>query len=429
MVSRLQANGFVAFYAGGCVRDMLRGVEPNDYDIATDALPRNIEELFEQTYGVGKQFGVMVVRLDGHDFEVATFREEKAYRDGRRPEAVSFTDPRHDAKRRDFTINAMFYDPIRDRLHDYTGGRQDLRNRIIRCVGDPVQRFGEDHLRMLRAVRFASVLQYDLDRRTAEAIAKNSALITKVSRERIAQELTRILTESPTAGQAVRNMDRLNLLAHILPEIEDMKGQEQPPRFHPEGDVFTHTVLMLDMMKDYSPVLAYAVLLHDVAKPRTAKQGADRIRFDGHAGASADMAADILRRLRFSNELVMAVYHCIRNHMRFMDVQRMKRSTLLKLVSSPLYEDELELHRLDCMASHGDLANYYFLRDFENTVEPQTGLPPAWITGHDIMQMGIPEGPEVGYWRSRAYDAQLEGRFSDRNELLTWLRGQIETTD
>ncbi|MFW6152510.1 MAG: CCA tRNA nucleotidyltransferase [Verrucomicrobiota bacterium] len=427
VVRTLQQNGFAAMYAGGCVRDMLRGVEPKDYDIATSALPEQVEKLFQRTVGVGKQFGVIIVRNGSHDFEVATFREDKGYTDGRRPDQVAFTDARNDARRRDFTINAMFYDPVADHTYDYTGGQKDLTRELIRCVGSPGERFSEDHLRMMRAVRFAGSLGFRIEQETSNAIREHARLITRVSPERIGQELTRMLLESEKAGQSIVQMQNLGLLEAILPEVSATIGQEQPPQFHPEGDVFTHTVIMLDMMETSSPVLAYSALLHDIGKPGTARQGPDRIRFDGHAGLSGEMAEKILRRLKFSTETIENVSRCIRNHMRFMDVPRMKRSTLRRMTGSPVYREELELHRLDCLASHGDLKNYHYLKDFEKTLESEPSLPDPWVTGHDIMAQGIPEGPSVGYWRSMAYEAQLEGKFSNRRDLLEWLRHKINT--
>ncbi len=425
VVLALQNGGFTALYAGGCVRDMYRSVEPKDYDIATNALPDQVEKLFPQTIGVGKQFGVMIVRHGGHDFEVATFRKEEEYTDGRRPDRVAFTDAQHDANRRDFTINAMFYDPVARQLHDYTGGRDDLNREILKCVGNPDKRFREDHLRMMRAVRFAGSLDFRIEQSTSDAIRKNAPLVSRISPERTGQELTRILLESKRAGQSIVRMQDLGLLEIVLPEVSATIGQEQPPKFHPEGDVFTHTVLMLDNMETSSPVLAYSVLLHDIGKPPTARHAPDRIRFDGHAGLGSEMARQIMNRLRFPSVMTDNVVRCIRDHMRFMDVPKMKKSTLRKLIGSPVYPEELELHRLDCMASHGDMTNYFFLKDFEKELRSEPSLPDPWITGHDIMQYGIPEGPEVGYWLNIAYDAQLEGRFSGRQELLEWLRQKI----
>lgn len=419
---RLQAAGYIAYWAGGCVRDMLRSVPPKDYDIATNALPEQVLDLFPGAKAVGKSFGVVLAPVEGAFFEVATFRRDHAYLDGRRPEAVTFADPETDAQRRDFTINAMFYDPATDALYDFVGGRADLAGGVIRCVGDPQKRIQEDHLRMLRAVRFAATLGFSLNEATAAAIRANAGLISRVSAERIQEELTRILLESQKAGDALVLMDDLDLLSVILPEVAALKGETQPPEFHPEGDVFVHTVMMLNLMKARDTILVYSVLLHDVGKPLTAEIGPDRKRFHNHAARGAELAEAILRRLRFSAADASAIVHAVHNHMRFTDVQRMRRSTLRRLAGEPTFPVELELHRLDCAASHGDLGNYDFLKRFREEMAAEPVLPEPWITGTDIMQCGVPEGPQVGTWRKLAYDAQLEGRFGSRVELLQWLK-------
>ena len=437
---RLQSEGFTAFWAGGCVRDIAMEKCPKDYDIVTNATPSEVTSLFPRSVTVGKAFGVVRAPVEGVFFEIATFRKDYTYRDGRRPEKVSFTDPMTDAKRRDFTINALFYDPVADKLHDYVGGREDIAARVVRCVGNPAERFAEDHLRMLRAIRFAASLDFSLHPDTAEAIKENAASIGRISAERIREEFTRILVEACRAGDALVLMDSLGLLEVILPEVTAMKGQVQPPEFHPEGDVFKHTVLMLNNMSTPTPTepeapalgendaarLAYLVLLHDVAKPLTAHVLDGRIRFDGHAAKGAELVEKILRRLHFSSDDIELITYCIRNHMRFMDVRNMKRSTLRRLVGAPTFPIELELHRLDCLASHGDLANYQFLLDFLNQIAEEPVLPEHWITGHDLMELGIPEGPQVGFWRTKTYDAQLEGRFKTREELLNWLKKELK---
>jgi poly(A) polymerase len=437
-VRRLRSRGYTAFWAGGCVRDMLRGRQPRDYDIATDAPPDTVAGLFPGSHTVGKAFAVVRAPVDDTLFEIATFREDHGYADGRHPGSVSFTDARTDAGRRDFTINALFYDPVAETLIDYVGGANDVRAGIVRAVGDPAARFAEDHLRLLRAARFASTLEFSLDPGTAAAIRAHAALIDRVSPERVREELTRILLESPAPGRAVSLLDDLGLLDPMLPEITAMKGQPQPPEFHPEGDVFTHTLIMLDMMAPAAQrclaprqrvVLAYAALLHDIGKPMTARQDGDRLRFNGHAPEGAAAAAAVLSRLRFSSEDRDAVTFCIRNHMRLMDVQNMRRSTLRRLVGAPTFAVELELHRLDCLASHGDLSNYYFLVDVVREQADEPILPDPWISGHDIMALGVPEGPEVGQWRNRAYTAQLEGEIASRDDLLKWLRTEIGARD
>ena len=425
VVARLHAAGFVAYWAGGCVRDRLMGRIPADYDVATNARPDAVESLFPGCIAVGKSFGVLRVPAGDHFYEVATFRGEGDYRDGRRPGTVVFSDPETDAQRRDFTINAMFYDVDGDRVLDYVGGRADIDARVIRCVGDPLLRFQEDHLRMLRAVRFSFTLGFRLDAPTADAIRQLAPLIARVSAERIEQELTRTLVESIHPGDAVAELDRLGLLSVVLPEVAAMKGQPQPPEFHPEGDVFAHTLLMLNLMRTRSIELAYAALLHDVGKPGTATDAGDRIRFHGHAAEGAAMAAAILKRLRFPHDTVDRVVACVRDHMRTMDVRRMRQSTLRRLVGAPTFETELELHRLDCLASHGGLENYEFLVEFRDRLRAEPVLPAPWVTGRDILEMGVPEGPQVGAWRRTAYDAQLDERFPNREELLAWLREEI----
>ncbi|MFO7870249.1 MAG: CCA tRNA nucleotidyltransferase [Kiritimatiellia bacterium] len=425
---RIQEAGFTAYWAGGCVRDTLMGLPPKDYDIATDATPERVMELFPGSVPVGKAFAVVKAPLEEAWFEVAAFRRDDTYADGRHPVSVSPAEPEVDARRRDFTINAMFYDPVKDRLHDYAGGKNDLDRRVVRAVGQPEQRFREDHLRMMRAVRFATSLDFKLDTDTAAAIRRSAHLITRISPERVRGELTRTLMEAVKPGYAVRMLDDLGILEPVLPELIPMKGQVQPERFHPEGDVFVHTVLMLNMMKQRTVHLVYAVLFHDVGKPATAKLADGRMRFDGHASAGAEMTASIMRRLRFPAADVKAVSRCVHDHMRFMDVQKMKTSTLRRMVGSDTFPTELELHRLDCLASHGDLSNYGFLEDFQEKLSKEKPLPEPWVTGRDIMSFGVPEGPAVGKWRTIAYNAQLEEKFPDRESLLEWLEAEIERT-
>ena len=427
LVRRLQNAGFTAYWAGGCVRDVLLGQEPKDYDIATNATPDQVMPLFPGALAVGKAFGVVKAPLNNHDYDVATFRRDAAYSDGRHPDTVSFTDAATDAQRRDFTINALFYDPVTEQTHDFVGGRKDLERRTIRAVGDPDARFNEDHLRMLRAVRFAGALRFTLEPQTAKAIGKSGSRLAGISPARIREEFTRILLEARPAGDALLLMDELGLLAVMLPEVAAMKRQAQPPAFHPEGDVLTHTVIMLNAMKTDDPRLAYAVLLHDVGKPPTAALDGERIRFDGHAAAGATMARLILERLHFSSDDTGAICHCIANHMRFMEVQNMRMHTLRKLMGGPTFPIELELHRLDCLASHSNMDNYRFLLDQQARLADEPVLPQPWITGNDIMALGISQGPQVGVWRKKAYDAQLERTYADRGTLLEWLRGEIES--
>jgi poly(A) polymerase len=425
IADRLQRAGYTAYFAGGCVRDRLLGIEPLDYDIATDAQPDQVIALFPRATAVGKSFGVVVVPWGDWVFEIATFRQDHAYRDGRHPTHVSFVTPEEDATRRDFTINAMFYDPLTDELHDYVDGQADMATGTVRCVGDARRRFTEDHLRMLRAVRFATRFDFAIHPDTASAIREHAAAVANIRAERIRDELTRILMESKKAGQAVVMLEELGLLQVVLPEVAAMRAQEQPPQFHPEGDVLTHTVIMLDAMASRDVVLALAILLHDVGKPATASHDGTRIRFNCHAEQGADMARGILLRLRFPTRTIDAVAHCVRNHMRFLSVKEMRRATLRRLVGAPTFPIELELHRVDCVASHGMLDNYEFLQTIQAEMDQEPVLPDPWIDGHEIMNLGVPKGPQVGKWLKVAYDAQLEGTHADKEALRSWLTDQI----
>ncbi len=435
---RLTQAGFTALWAGGCVRDLLLGRTPKDFDIATSARPEQVERLFPGAVTVGKSFGVVRARVRGLEYEVATFRRDQAYRDGRHPDGIVFADEQADARRRDFTVNALFLDPQDGAVHDHVGGRADLEQRLIRAVGKADDRFAEDHLRLLRAARFASTLEFELEPATAEAVRRNAAQLASVSAERIQQEFTRILLESPRPGDAVALLQSLGLLPVFLPEVSALQGQAQPPQFHPEGDVWTHTLMMLNALPsaaggsggapDACPPLhlAYAALLHDVGKPGTARLVEGRIRFDCHAGRGAELAEQILRRLRLPNDDIKAIAYCVANHMRFMDVCRMRPATLRRLVGAPTFATELELHRLDCAASHGDLSNYRFLTEFLAERRAEPALPRPWITGGDILALGIPPGRTVGRWKQRAYDLQLEGGWPDRDAALAWLRREVE---
>ncbi len=433
VVKKLQAEGFLAFFAGGCVRDKFLGREPKDYDVATDAIPEEVEALFSKTIPIGKAFGVIAV-VDGKEtVEVATFREETGTLDGRHPKIIRFSAAKEDALRRDFTINGMFYDPVSEKLHDYVHGQRDLEKKTITAIGDPAERFKEDHLRMLRAVRFAHTLGFSLDPQTESAIQNMAHLIRKISAERIEQEFTRTLTDSAKPGDALRHLYDIGLLEHILPEILPMIGAKQPPQFHPEGDVFEHTVLMLDLMNktpkeaSYTPrELAYTVLLHDVGKPSTSRiglgtDGQPRIRFDGHAAVSAEMTEAILIRFRFSNKEKKNIIKAIHDHMRFIDVQKMRTSKLRKMLGAETFDLEMELHRLDCLGSHAMLDNYDFLRNYAEEMANEPILPKPWLSGHDLLDMNIREGKRIGKILKEAYNAQIEDRFADRNELLDWV--------
>lgn len=428
LVRRLQAEGFTAYWAGGCVRDLLLGQIPVDYDIATSARPEEMARLFPRAEMTGKSFGVCRVKVDDTLFEVATFRSDLAYADGRHPEGVRYTDAPTDAQRRDFTINALFYDPLAGRLLDFVGGRADLEARLIRAVGDPAARFKEDHLRILRAVRFAARLDFNLEPATLQALIADAPRLARISPERIREELVRLFLEAIRPGDAFRQLEATGVLAVVLPELVRLRGQAQPPEFHPEGDVFTHTALMLDRMGRRSPRLIFAVLLHDVGKPPTAEFRDGRWRFENHARVGAGLARDILTRLRFSSDDIEAITHMVGNHMRFQNVAEMRRSTLRTLVGHPEFEDELELHRLDCEASHGLMDNLEFLENFRRDLRAEPALPPRWINGHDLLALGLRAGPDVGHWLKTAYEKQLEGQFGDRDSLLAWLRAAVKGT-
>jgi len=364
IVEKLRHRGFHAYLVGGCVRDLLLGREPKDYDVATNATPEQVMRIFPETYAVGAQFGVVLVPAPEGDIEVATFRSDIGYSDGRHPDEVRFSqDPREDVARRDFTINGMLLDPLSNEVLDFVGGRKDLEVKIIRTIGDPRQRFAEDKLRMLRAVRFAARFRYTIEPVTFAAIEELADEIQVVSRERVRDELTRMLTEGQ-ARRAFLLLDESGLLSEVLPEISAMKGVEQPPQFHPEGDVFVHTLLLLENLPvPCSPALAWGALLHDVGKPATFRVAPDRIRFDGHVEVGVKMAQEICRRLRFSTDDTEQVLALIDNHMRFGHATRMKESTLKKFLRMPRFDEHLALHRADCLASHGDLSTYEFAQE------------------------------------------------------------------
>jgi tRNA nucleotidyltransferase/poly(A) polymerase len=425
ILKQIRKAGFTAYFAGGSVRDRLLGREAKDYDVATNARPEQIEALFPKTVAVGKAFGVIVVVQDGTETEVATFRADGGYQDGRRPDTIEFCGAEEDAKRRDFTVNGMFYDPIEDRIIDCVGGQADLKNKIIRAIGEPEKRFAEDHLRILRAVRFAHTLGFDIEPETRSAIQKHAPDLAKISVERIENEFSRTLTESLRPGDALRELVELGLMQIIMPEILPMIGQEQPPEFHPEGDVFTHTCLMLNLMEKPNRPLAYTVLLHDIGKPATAFMGEDRLRFHGHEHKSAEMAEDILRRLKLPTKEIKQIVIAIAGHMRFKDVQKMNKSTLRKLMGAETFELELELHRLDCAGSHRLLDNHQFLLKRAEEMKNEPILPERWVTGGDLRELGVPSGPRMGELIQLAYDTQLEGRFEDRSALLGWLKTKI----
>jgi tRNA nucleotidyltransferase/poly(A) polymerase len=421
IILRLQSHGHRALLVGGSVRDLLLNRVPKDYDVATDATPPRILELFPGSGQVGAHFGVVLVRRNGEQVEVATFRSDHAYLDGRRPVSVALeSDPRPDALRRDFTINALMLDPVSEELFDFTGGRQDLDLRLIRAIGDPERRFGEDHLRLLRAVRFAAGLGFEIEPATFAAMRRLHGTIRNVSAERVRDELNRILTEGG-ARRGFELMDAAGLLAEVLPEVAAMKGVAQPPEFHPEGDVWTHTLLMLEGLERPSVTLAWGVLLHDVGKPPTFRV-ADRIRFDGHVEAGEELATDILTRLRFPGEQIRQILALVANHMRFTDVTRMRESTLRRFLRLEKFEEHLDLHRLDCLSSHRNLDNYEFAKRRIEETPPEAIRPPRILTGEDLIRAGYPPGPAFSRMLAAVEDAQLESRVSTPGQALELVR-------
>jgi poly(A) polymerase len=414
----LRRRGHKAYFVGGCVRDLLLGVPPKDFDVATDATPDEVLAIYPSAQRVGAHFGVVLVHEGHAQVEVATFRSEGVYLDGRHPLHVRFErDPKKDAMRRDFTINALMLDPETNDVLDYVGGRTDLDCGIVRAIGEPETRFREDHLRMLRAVRFAARLKFEIDPQTEAAIQRFYPLIKDVSAERVRDEIVRILTEG-SARRGFELLNRTELLGMVLPEVAAMKGVEQPPEFHPEGDVWTHTLMMLEHLPaGVSPTLALGVLLHDVGKPGTYRV-ADRIRFDGHVELGVELTRCIMHRLRFSNDDIRQVEALVDNHMRFKDVPRMKESTLKRFLRLTRFPEHLELHRLDCVSSHGMLDNYeHALNRFEELGQEQI-RPPRLVTGQDLIDAGFEPGPKFGRVLSAVEDAQLESRVRTKEEAL-----------
>jgi poly(A) polymerase len=444
VIATLRARGYEAYLAGGCVRDLLLGRAPADYDVATVATPDVVLDLFPRTFAVGAHFGVVLVAPVGADFvtEVATFRSDLAYSDGRHPDGVRYTQSaEEDVLRRDFTINGLLLDPLRGggvldecagdpkRLRkaviDRVGGLADLDAGLVRAIGEPEQRFAEDHLRMLRGVRFAARFGFDLESQTQRAMRALASRIQAVSRERVRDELTKMLTEG-RARRAFELLDETGLLPEVLPEIARMKGVEQPPQFHPEGDVWAHTLALLNQLPpDCSPTLAWAALLHDVGKPPTFERAPDRIRFNGHAELGATMAAEICRRFRFSNDESRQITALVANHMRFMDAMRMKDSTLKRFFRLERFEEHLALHRMDCLAASGNLENWEYARERLRTMPAEVVRPKPLITGRELIAAGYAPGARFREMLRVAEDAQLEGTVATAEDALRLLRSRF----
>jgi len=423
---KLQHHGHQAFLVGGCVRDILLRRNPTDFDVATNATPQEVLQLFPHGLDVGAQFGVVLIRHDSLKVEVATFRSDVGYSDGRHPDQVVYSQtPEEDVQRRDFTINGLLMRHDTGEVLDIVGGRADLAARIIRAIGDPSRRFAEDKLRMLRAVRFAARFGYTIEPATFAAIRTHASEINIVSAERIREELTKLLTEG-AARRGFELLDELGLLSQLLPEIAAMKGVPQPPQFHPEGDVWVHTLLMLEgLPAGASPTLAWGVLLHDIGKPptfRSSSETGDRIRFDGHVDVGIRMADDLCRRLRFSNDDTDQIKALVANHMKFKDVAEMRQSTLKRFVRLPRFEEHLELHRLDCQSSHGKLDAYDAVRAFLAQTPPAQVRPPRLLSGDDLKDLGYTPGPEFQKILSTLEDAQLEEAVQTRDQALEFVR-------
>jgi poly(A) polymerase len=426
IIQTLRRAGHEALLAGGCVRDYLLGRAPKDHDVATSATPQQVIRLFPGALTVGAHFGVVIVRRGEEQVEVATFRTDGSYKDGRRPESVTFATAEEDARRRDFTVNGLFRDPEDDRILDYVGGRADLEGRILRAIGDPMKRFEEDRLRLLRAVRFATVLGFEIEPETWRAVRALAHLLPTVSAERIRDEFVKILLH-PCRQRGFDLLVESGLMAGIMPEVLALKGIQQPPQWHPEGDVFVHTRLMLGLLPGDAPLtLVLGVLLHDIAKPATFTVDEDgRIRFNGHDKLGAEMAGEILRRLRFSNEVIEAVQPVVEHHMAFKDVTRMRKSTLKRMMARPSWPDELALHRVDCLGSNGMLDNYEFMVRKAEEFSSEPLIPRPLLSGHDLIALGWKPGRGVGQALSAVQDAQLEGLVATREAALEWLKGRL----
>lgn len=457
VIRKLREHGHEAYLVGGCVRDLLLGREPADYDVSTDATPREVMRIFPETYAVGEQFGVVLIPIDGltakdleeagrHDpvettveaakhkaIEVATFRNDGLYSDGRHPDEVRFSKTaQEDVQRRDFTINGLLLDPLDQDVHpegrllDYVGGKADLDAKIIRTIGEAERRFGEDKLRMLRAVRFAARFGYQIEPQTMASIQQLAPQIHQVSRERIREELTKMLTEGH-AKRAFELLDESRLLHEVLPEIEKMKGVEQPPQYHPEGDVWIHTLLLLQKLPEgVSRTLAWGALLHDVGKPPTFRRAPDRIRFDGHVEVGVAMAKEICHRLRMSNDDTAQILALVNNHMRFADTPRMKESTMKRFLRLPQFDEHLELHRMDCLSSHADLSLYELVSQKILETPAEEIRPTPLINGKDLIAMGFTPGPQFKEILSAVEDQQLEGTIKTHEAALGFVKSNFQ---
>ncbi|MEI7732456.1 MAG: CCA tRNA nucleotidyltransferase [Verrucomicrobiota bacterium] len=426
---RIQQAGFAAYWVGGCVRDFLLGREPRDYDVATNATPELIERLFLKTIPVGRQFGVVLVLEQGFEFQVATFRSESGYTDGRHPGQVTFGDPAADASRRDFTVNGLYYDPGQKVLHDWVGGEADLKSRVLRAIGNPAERFAEDHLRLLRAVRLAAQLGFEIEPATLAAVKQNPERVMRVSAERIRDELLKLFCP-PHAARGLDLLRETGLLAHVLPEIAATIECAQSPQYHPEGSVYNHIRLMLSNLPAECPaMLPWAVLLHDVAKPVTATRDevTGQHHFYTHEKVGAEMTETILRRLRFSNQEIADVKICVYHHMQFKDAREMRKSSLRRMLMRPTFPLELELHKLDCLGSHQGLELYDFLKTQQAELAQQPEVLPPLLTGHDLQSLGLKPGPAMGRVMAELREKQLQDELKTAEEARAWVLAQKTT--
>ncbi len=428
LAKRLNAAGHQALFAGGCVRDKLLGRDPEDYDIATSARPAEVLKLFPGSNEVGAHFGVVIVKHHGVHVEIATFRTDGSYKDGRRPESVEFSTAEKDAQRRDFSVNGLFENPDTGELIDFVGGLADLKSGVLRAIGDPVSRFTEDGLRLLRAVRFATTLGFEIDPVTRTALSSNSHLLARISMERIRDEFSKIIA-APRRRSGIELLVDSGLMDWIVPEFLATRGCEQPQEFHPEGDVYVHTCIMLEMLAPDAPLdLCLAVLMHDIAKPpcRTVDDGTGRIRFNGHDAKGATMAGEIMRRMKYPNDLTAAVVAMVARHMQFMNVQQMRTAKLKRFMAEPTFPREMELHRVDCGSSNGLTDNHEFLIAKDEEFKSAPLIPAALVTGRDLIAVGLQPGPRFREILEIIQTEQLEGRLDGRDAALELLRSLVQ---
>lgn len=427
IVARLQQAGFAAFWVGGCVRDFLLGREAQDIDIATNARPEQVEKLFKHTIAVGKKFGVIIVIENEHQFQVATFRSEENYQDGRRPEKVVFSDAKADAVRRDFTVNALFYDPVSDKTHDWVGGERDLRAKIIRTIGRPEERFGEDHLRLLRAVRLAAQLNFEIEPETFAAVKALAPKIKLISAERIRDELIKLF-RPPHAARGLDLLRDSGLMDQVLPELTATITCDQSPNYHPEGSVYNHIRLMLGQLPPDAPEsLPWAVILHDIGKPPTASkdEANGAIHFYGHEKIGADMSRVILNRLRFPKREIDETVACVRQHMQFKDVKQMRKATLRRLLFRDTFPLELQLHKLDCLGSHRSLEYYDFLVAEAEELKKKPEIKPPLLKGEDLIALGVKPGPALGELLHEIREKQLSDELKNKREAKAWVKKKL----